>query len=137
MKFKNRGRFVRKLKALPEAVEKEMRPALQTGADEINGLQRRFVPKEEGVLESTIDNAMLPEKSGRIGVELTAGGKRTTRPVRNGADAEYDYALGQEFGTKDMPANPFFFPGYRLGKKRAKSRITRAINKAAKRVAQS
>lgn len=34
-----------------------------------------------------------------------------------------------------IPAQPFFYPGYRLGKKRAKSRIARAITRAAKKVA--
>ena len=38
----------------------------------------------------------------------------------------------QEFGTKDMPDNPFFFPVWRARKRRVKSRLTRNINKAIK-----
>lgn len=34
-------------------------------------------------------------------------------------------------------AQPFFYPGYRTGKKRAKSRISRAVSAAAKKVAAS
>jgi hypothetical protein len=50
--------------------------------------------------------------------------------VRNGVTAKYDYALAQEFGTKEHPANPFFYPTWRLLRKRARSRINRAMKKA-------
>ncbi len=132
MKIEGRDRLRRKIAALPGAIRAELMKALVTSGAEINGLQRRFVPREDGVLAGTID---MIEKPADLQVVLVAGGPATTRPVRDGADAEYDYAFGQEFGTQEMPANPFFFPGYRLGKKRAKSRISRAINQAAKKVA--
>lgn len=132
MKFQNKERFLRKLAALPKAVRDEVVPALRTSGQEINDLQRRFVPVEDGELRGTIRNTV---NSAELKVTIEAGGAATTKPVRDGADASYDYALGQEFGTQQMPANPYFFPGYRLGKKRAKGRITRAINKAAKKVA--
>ena len=48
------------------------------------------------------------------------------------------HAQGGKFaGTMHpgTPAKPFFYPMYRLGKKRAKSRITRGVNRAAKKVA--
>ncbi len=132
MKIKNRERLRKKIGRLPGAVRKELMAALVASGREINDLQRRFVPRDDGELAGTIDMIEKPED---LKVVLVAGGPETTRPVREGADAEYDYAFAQEFGTQEMPANPFFFPGYRLGKKRAKSRVSRAITKAAKRVA--
>lgn len=137
MKFSHRQRWQRRLKALPEQTRKEMTVAVQKGADEINDLQRRFVPQDDGDLLRSISNKMVKNSSGLIVVEITAGGDATTRPVRKGADADYDYALGQEFGNTQNSAQPFFFPGFRIGKRRAKSRITRSINKAAKRDASS
>lgn len=134
MKIAGKENLRRKILALPGAVREELMAALRTSGREINTLQRQFVPKEDGVLASTID---MTEDPGLLRVTLVAGGRATTRPVRDGADAEYDYAFAQEFGTQKMPANPFFFPGYRLGKKRAKSRISRAIGKAARKVAAS
>ena len=133
MKIQNRDRLRRKIKALPQLVREELRAALQKSGDEITAIQKTLVPEDDGVLKSTIRNDYEPED---LRVVLTAGGPATTKPIREGLSPDYDYALAQEFGTQGMPANPFFFPGYRLGKKRAKSRITRAINKAAKRIAQ-
>ncbi len=133
MKIQNRDRLRRKIKALPALVREELGAAIQKSADEITAIQRSMAPEDDGTLKSTIHNDYDPDD---LRATLTAGGEATTVPVRDGLDADYDYALGQEFGTAKMPANPFFFPGYRLGKKRAKGRITRAINKAAKRVAQ-
>lgn len=51
-------------------------------------------------------------------VAITAGNSR----VR--------YAHLVEFGTAHAPAQPFFWPAYRLGKRRAAGRIKRAIGKA-------
>lgn len=132
MKIDRKEHLRRKILALPGAVREEMMMALRTSGREINTLQRQFVPKDDGVLAATIN---MIEDPALLRVTLVAGGTATTRPVRDGADAEYDYAFAQEFGTQKMPANPFFFVGYRLGKKRVKSRISRAITKAAKRVA--
>jgi hypothetical protein len=132
MKIKNRERLRKKIRRLPDATRDELVKALVASGQEINGLQKRFVPRDEGDLADTIGMIEHPED---LKVVLVAGGPKTTRPVREGVDLEYDYAFAQEFGTQEMPANPFFFPGYRLGKKRAKSRISRAITKAAKRVA--
>lgn len=132
MKIRNRERLKRKLAALPKAARAEIVPALRKSADEITNAQQRFVPVEDGVLRSTIRNTV---NEAELRATMTAGGAATTKPVRDGADASYDYAMAQEFGTAKMPANPFFFPGFRLVKKRAKSRITRATTKAAKKVA--
>lgn len=134
MNISNVDRLKRKVAALSGSTRTGLMDALRTSGREINALQRQFAPKEDGVLVGTID--MIEDES-LLKVTLVAGGPATTRPVRDGADAEYDYALAQELGTQKMPANPFFFPGYRFGKKRAKGRITRAINKAAKQAAGS
>ena len=38
----------------------------------------------------------------------------------------------QEYGTRHHAAQPFFWPGYRMGRKRALKKIKRAIGKAIK-----
>lgn len=133
MKIQNRDRLRRKILSLPAFVRQELGAALQKSGDEITSIQKTLAPEEDGTLKGTIRNTY---DESDLRVTMTAGGPETTKPIREGLSADYDYALAQEFGTKEMPANPFFFPGYRLGKKRAKSRITRGINKAAKRVVQ-
>jgi hypothetical protein len=132
VRIANRERLRRKIGALPSAIRAELMKALVTSGREINDLQRRFVPVEHGVLAGTI--GML-EKPADLQVTLLAGGAPTEKVVIDGQDGDYNYAFAVEFGTKDAPAHPFFFTGYRLGKKRAKSRISRAITAAAKKVA--
>jgi HK97 gp10 family phage protein len=41
-----------------------------------------------------------------------------------------DYAAWVEFGTSKNEAAPFFWPAYRLGRRKYKSRMTRAAKKA-------
>jgi HK97 gp10 family phage protein len=63
------------------------------------------------------------EREVRIGSGDTAGIARKA----GGAGVTYDYARGVEFGTQDASAHPFFFPVYRLRKKRIRSRLKRKI----------
>lgn len=132
MKIQNRERLRQKIAALPGAIRTELMKAVLASGREINALQRQFVPREDGELAATID--MIVNEA-ELKVTLVAGGEFTTKAVQHGRDGEYDYAFAQEFGTREMAAKPFFYPAYRLGKKRAKARISRAITKAAKQVA--
>lgn len=125
--FKNARRASRRLRAIPPAVRKKVRAQLRANAAELVASQRAFAPVEDGKLQASIQFSDT-STANRIAMTVTAGGAATTRPVRKGQTATYDYALGQEFGTEDMPANPFFFPPYRA-KKRA---FKRTRNKAAK-----
>lgn len=120
-------RFNRRMNAIPKAVRLAVLPALHTGAEEIMDAQERLAPVDDGDLKRSIRT-----EPGRheLAIAITAGGPLTTRPVRDGVSTTYDYALAQEHGTADMPANPFFFPGFRLARKRAQARVKRAIGKA-------
>ena len=91
---------------------------------------------------ATCKNQSAPSRAAtRCAVLVRAGGALTTRSgagdqgfVREfaravrGKDANYDYALAQEFGTQHIPAQPFFWPTYRARKRR----IRRAIKDSAK-----
>ena len=123
------ARFIRRMNAIPVAVRAAVQPALDSSAAELVGTMKRLAPVEDGALQRTIE--AQPGKH-ELARQVVAGGEATTVPVRDGADAEYDYALAQEFGTADMPANPFFFPAFRLLRKRLNNRIKRSIRKAVK-----
>jgi HK97 gp10 family phage protein len=64
-------------------------------------------------------------------VRIVAGGELTTRP--SVSSKPYDYARADEFGTVNMKPQPFFFPTYRLRKKKIiaamKRKITASIKK--------
>jgi HK97 gp10 family phage protein len=65
-------------------------------------------------------------------VKVMAGGASTTTPGAAGRPP-YDYARAVEFGTVKISAQPFFFPTFRLMRKRMRSsmrnKITRTIKK--------
>jgi HK97 gp10 family phage protein len=63
-------------------------------------------------------------------VVVRAGGSTTTR--QGGGGKHYDYARAVEFGTLHVPAHPFFFPTYRLMRKKMRSAMSRKITKRIK-----
>lgn len=131
MKILNLERLRRRLERIPEAVRKRAKADLMLGGREINMLQRSLAPKDDGVLAGTIRTEPLPDPE--IGVEIKAGGPETTKPVRNSAKGtapDYDYALAQEHGTENMPANPFFYPAIRVKKKQVLRNVRRGVKRA-------
>lgn len=120
--------FKRRLAAIPKAIKLAVEPALDASADEMVTAQRSLAPRDDGDLI----NSIKWRRDGELRREITAGGPTTTRPVRKGLDADYDYALAMEFGTREIPAHSFFWPGYRLTRKKTRARIRRAVTKAVK-----
>ena len=125
-------RLQKKLRRLPEQAKTDIRKALNQSADEMVDTARSLAPREDGTLQNSIQ-----KEDGRheLAIDVVAGGNATTHEVRNGSGVEYDYALAQEFGTSKMKPTPFFFPAYRVVRKRIKGRVSRATTKAAKQVA--
>lgn len=62
-------------------------------------------------------------------VKVMAGGASTTV---HGGRHPYDYARAVEFGTIHMPAEPFFFPSFRLMRKKLRSSMRNKISKTIK-----
>lgn len=96
------------------------------GAREIGGTMKNAVPRDSGNLAASI---RIETNEGRGRVYIKAGGPLTTKPVRSGVTATYDYALGVELGTQRNAAQPFFWPKWRAGKKKAQSRINRVLKR--------
>ncbi|MBZ9980397.1 HK97 gp10 family phage protein [Mesorhizobium sp. BR-1-1-8] len=117
----------RRLAAIPKSVKAGVQSALDTSANELVTAQRALTPRDSGTLQASIKW----HRTGELSRQVNAGGETTTRPARAG-EGEYDYALGVEFGTRQSPAQPYFWPGYRLVRKRVRSRIKRAISKSVK-----
>lgn len=101
---------------------------LNVQADGLVALMESVAPVHEGVLVHTIRK--IPGKS-KTQVRIVAGGLET---VRQGVSSKpYDYSRADEFGTADMPAKPFFWPSYRLKKKRMISAMKRKLTAAIKK----
>ena len=89
---------------------------------------QRMTPKDEGMLRESVR-----VEGGRFGDRfyVKAGGTLTTRPVREGISATYDYALAVEHGTQKMKAKQFFYPTYRANRAQMRRSIQNVIRKAA------
>ena len=68
---------------------------------------------------------VVPDRSKDTIVRVVAGGELTIRP--SVSSKPYDYARADEFGTVHMHAQPFFFPTYRLRKKKIIAAMKRKI----------
>lgn len=122
--------FQRRMAAIPKAARAAVQPALLTGANEIAAIQRSLAPKDEGKLIDSIEvtgpGQQTPAYS-QPGGSMTVPENAVAVTVGN-TNTRYPHL--QEYGTTHHAAQPFFWPGYRLGRTRAMNRVKRAIAKA-------
>lgn len=126
------ARLKSRIEAIPPDARALIQKALNKGADEFISMAQRTAPQDEGDLKNSI--CKEPGNTD-LSVRVLAGGPLTTRPVRQGKSATYDYANAIEFGTNVRHAHPFFYSSYRLLRRRIKARIQRAVRAAVKRTA--
>lgn len=103
------------MRAIPPAVRRAVAPALDQSADELVTTQRSLAPDDP--------------KTGPPDLKTSIKWRRENELQRIVFTDDFK-ARWQEFGTVKMAANPFFWPAYRLKKKRLSGRIKRAIGKA-------
>lgn len=110
------------------------REAAVQGGDEVASSMRYLAPREQGELVASIrveQAASVSTQVGErdfIGVLVKAGDSTTVVTNKNGF--QFQNAKIQEFGTQKMPANPFFFPAWRMNRARVRRRITSAIRRS-------
>ena len=123
---------VQRFRKLTEELKKEVHDEavreLNNQAQDLAKTITAVAPEEEGGLKQSV--RVIPGKRDTT-VRVVAGGKLTIRPAVS--SKPYDYARADEFGTVNMPAQPFFFPTYRLKKKKMISAMKRKINASIKK----
>jgi len=148
-KIEGLDRLNRKLRALPIVAQKRIREAMAQGADEIVAMMKSLCPTDSGDLRDSIawTWGKAPKGAMTLAKVTQTGGENTLTIYAGNAEAWYSrfvefgtaaHTAGGIFAGATIPAisaQAFFFPSYRANKRRVKSRITRAINKAAKEVA--
>lgn len=112
------------------AVKEAVVPALITSGNELAERMKHLAPKRTGALADSI--AVTPP-GGTTPAYSQPGGSRVASEnqvlVTAGDDAvRYPHLV--EYGTSHAPAQPYFWPAYRLSKKRITNRVKRAIGKA-------
>lgn len=127
------AQFRRKLMVtLPKRVEAATRAAMEKGAEELVAMMKRLVPIDSGDLQMSISWTWGEAPEGAAVIAESEPDSRGLKITVYAGSREAFYARWQEFGTKDMPANPFFFPSWRALRKRIRSRIMRDMKKAIK-----
>lgn len=129
-------RLRKKLHELVNVGKAEIKKAMETSADEIVSLAKGLVPADTGSLRDSIGWTWGKAPKGVLTL-----GKVKSDAVDSGftitiyaGNSEAFYARWVEFGTQNMTARPYFYPSYRALRRRAKGRVTRAVNKAFKKV---
>lgn len=121
--------FKRRLARLPAVMRREASAALAQNAEEWVSTARRMAPDDPETHGNDLRSSIRSYPTDTGGQVVRAGGETTTR---TSAAGPFDYATAMEFGTVNHPSRPFFWPSYRLLKKRFRSRQARALSKAAK-----
>lgn len=122
------------LTKIPQQVKTEVQAAIDKSADEMVSMARALAPTDTGELRASIKAT----SAGQSTPLYSSGGRQKVGALSarvTAGDYIVRYAALVEFGTEKMAARPFFWPAYRSLRKRFRSRITRAMNKALKKAA--
>jgi len=119
-------RFAAVLRNIKEVVE----PALVKSGDELAGAIRQLAPEDTGDLKGSVavtsPGQSTPPYS-QPGGSRVAKDSEVLVTVGNVA-VRYPHLV--EYGTANSPAKPYFWPAFRLLRKRLQNRTKRAISKA-------
>jgi hypothetical protein len=135
------------MRAIPKAVREAVQPAIVRSAEEVAAMQRQLAPEDTGALKESIEvtppgqatPAYSQPGGSRVAGELEAIVTAGNADVRYPHLVEYGhkggFVKGASQGTRggDVPAKPFFWPGFRLTRKRAATRIKGAVSRAVKK----
>lgn len=150
MAVKGLDRLKRQIGALPRLQTEAAAQSMQQGANEIAAAVKRAAPKRTGRMAEGVEAA--PVQSARDGSASVKGEKglawkvsapfpssfvehgTAASPAGRSVDASGKTRTNKR-GHAATPAQPFFWPTVRAFKKRAKARVVRNANKAAKAAA--
>lgn len=130
-------------KKIPALAREAAKQALEQNARELVAEMKRLAPKDTRALANSINWTWGDAPAGSMVLGTVAGNKYSTMRitvyagdestiVTNSRGVRFQNAFLQEFGTKNMPPSPFFYPSYRGLRRKMKGRVTRSINKALK-----
>jgi HK97 gp10 family phage protein len=123
-------RMNRRFAAVLKNVREVVQPALLKSGEELAGMMRQLAPEDEGDLKASIavtaPGQTTPPYS-QPGGSRAAKENEVLVTVGNVA-VRYPHLV--EHGTSKAPAQPYFWPAFRLLRKRHEQRIKRAIRKA-------
>lgn len=111
-------------RALPDAIRTAAHRSLQDSGTALVYALQAVAPYETGELRTAI-SYRITDRPTSVALTIIGGDNRTVEGSKQKARL-------QEFGTKDMPANPWFFPIYRRRRRAIRAKISRDIKRAIK-----
>lgn len=146
MAVKGLAELNRRLKRIPEAAKKAAIASVVQGANEVADLQRQLVPVDKGDLRDSITvtppGQSTPPYSQPSGQRvagpteaiITAGNTKVRYPhlIEFGVAPHTNGGIFKGTQNPGFAAEPFFFPPWRLLRRRVRSKVSRNITKAIK-----
>ncbi|TJZ93846.1 HK97 gp10 family phage protein [Paracoccus gahaiensis] len=124
------SKFQKRMAAIPLAARAAVQPALAASAYEIADIIESLAPEDDGDLKNsvavTLAGQSTPAYSQPGGSQVVP--ENAAAITVGNTDVRYPHLV--EHGTSKAAAQPFFWPGFRFGRKRALDRIKRAVGKA-------
>lgn len=124
------ARLSARLEAIPKAAVAAVQPALLKSGQELVARMKQLAPVDTGDLRDSIEltpaGQSTPPYSQPGGSQVVP--ENAVYVTAGNSDVRYPHLV--EYGTTKAPAKPFFWPAYRLSKKRITNRLKRAIRKA-------
>lgn len=87
-------------------LKRELAGRIKEQADDLASAIKAEAPVKSGRLR---DSVRVRRRRGELELEVIAGGEATSVEIREGSATDYDYAIANEFGTVNAPAQPFFY----------------------------
>lgn len=125
-------RLFNRLMAIPADVRVAAGVAVTKQAETIAATMRALAPEDTGALKRSI--VVTPGGQSTPPYSQPGGSTRVAAHAAaiTAGNSEVRYAHLVEYGTVKAPAHPFFWPGYRLHRDKAKRAIKRGVAKAVK-----
>lgn len=126
-------RFKQLMKEIPEHLRQSLPEEVRSGAEMLASAMRKTVPTGDDGAHELRDSIRVEDGEHSLKFFVKAGGALTTHPVEKGKSRFYDRANAVEFGTEKMRATPFFWPTYRLLKRKVRGRVNSGAKRALKK----
>ncbi len=131
-------RLQARLAKVPDIARAAAANAMEEGAAEIVAEMKRLAPVQSGALRDSIGWTWGDVPAGSFTIADVRSGKNageqyaTLRIRIYAGSREAFYARWQEFGTKDQPAQPFFFVAWKKHRAKFRKRIRDAVRASIK-----
>jgi HK97 gp10 family phage protein len=133
-KIPQKAGFYNRLQSTVPGIEDAIKEATIVSAKEMVEKARSLAPEVDGDLKRSINYTVgqyRPSNGNVRGTTARNGGKDAV--TVHAGDEKAFYADWVEFGTANSGKRPYFYPAYRLLRRKIKGRISRAMTKSIKR----